>query len=265
MRTWRVVWICLLLCPCFSLPLVSQNTPASNAEGLSLLQRAAAQLVGGVPLNDIALSGTARRIAGSDDETGTVVLQATAAGAIHLDFSYPSGTRNEVKTADRTGEWTGPDGTAHEIAFHNLVNDAGLVPAITLGRVLSSAHALVTFSGQETHDGQSVVHLKAGESFHAKRANTATLLQHLSEMDIFLDSSTLLPVAIDFNAHPDNDAGLDIPVEIRFSDYRAVSGAQIPFHVQKYLNNGLILDLKFESAAVNSGIAPETFQLGAGR
>ena len=268
MRTWRLVCVPFLLCACFSLPLVSQNTPAMNAEGVSLLRRAAAQLVGGVTLNDITLSGTARRIAGSDDESGTVVLKATVSGAMRLDFSYPSGTWSEVRTAAAdgpSGAWIGRDGAAHAIAFHNLVNDGGLVPAVTIGRLLSSANTLVTFMGQETRDGQSVLHLKAAERFQAKRANTAQLLEHLSEMDIFLDSSTLLPTAIDFNTHPDNDAGVDVQVEIRFSDYRAVSGAQIPFRVQKYLNNGLILDLKFESAVVNSGIAANTFQVGAGQ
>lgn len=268
MRAWRLVPVVLLLSACLSFRLASQSTATVNAEGLTLLQRAAAQLVGGTPLNDVSLSGSARRIAGSDDETGTVVLKAAATGAMRLDFNYPSGARNEVRTADAdgpTGEWSGSDGAAHVIAFHNLVNNGGFVPAVTVGRLLSSTDTLVTFVGQETRDGRSVLHLKTAARSSAKRTNTAKLLQHLSELDIFLDSSRLLPVAVDFNTHPDNDAGLDIPIEIRFSDYRPVSGAQIPFHVQKYLNNGLILDLQFQSAAVNAGVAPETFQVEAGR
>ena len=88
-----------------------------------------------------------------------------------------------------------------------------------------------------------------------------TLLQHLTQTEIFLDATTYLLVAIAFNTHPDNNALLDIPVEFRFSDYRPVSGAQIPFHVQKFLNNSLLLDLQFSSATLNSGLSATIFQV----
>jgi hypothetical protein len=87
-------------------------------------------------------------------------------------------------------------------------------------------------------------------------------MAHLSQMDFFLDATTFLPVATTFNIHPDDDAGLDIPIEARFSDYRTVSGAQIPFHVQKFLNNGLILDLQFATAVLNTGLTASQFQVG---
>jgi outer membrane lipoprotein-sorting protein len=63
-----------------------------------------------------------------------------------------------------------------------------------------------------------------------------------------------------FNVHPDNISTEDIPLVIRFSDYRVVDGAQIPFHVEKYMNNGLILDLHFQSAALNTGLPASTFR-----
>ncbi len=81
-------------------------------------------------------------------------------------------------------------------------------------------------------------------------------------MDFFLDSTTFLPAVTTFNIHPDNNALLDIPIEVRFSDYRAVNGVQVPFHVQKFLNNGLILDLQFQTAALNTGLATSQFQVG---
>jgi len=89
----------------------------------------------------------------------------------------------------------------------------------------------------------------------------AAQLQHLSHMDIFLDSSTQLPVALAFNQHPDNDAGLDMPAEIRFSDYRAVNGVQVPFHIQRYLNNNLIFDIHLQTATLNSGLAAGAFAI----
>lgn len=68
-----------------------------------------------------------------------------------------------------------------------------------------------------------------------------------------------LPAAITYNIHPDNNALLDIPVEIDFSDYRLVSGVQIPFHIQKCLNNSLLLDFQVQNAAINSGLSASEF------
>jgi outer membrane lipoprotein-sorting protein len=70
----------------------------------------------------------------------------------------------------------------------------------------------------------------------------------------------LLPAALDFSIHPDNNAVIDFATEVRFSEYRAVSGVAVPFHVQKYVNNGLVLDLQFANAAVNSGLPASAFQ-----
>jgi hypothetical protein len=80
-------------------------------------------------------------------------------------------------------------------------------------------------------------------------------------MEIYLNSASGLPVALTSNTQPDNNLLLDIPVEIRFSDYRAVNGAQVPFHVEKYLNNTLILDLHFDAVTLNTGLSVSDFQV----
>lgn len=52
---------------------------------------------------------------------------------------------------------------------------------------------------------------------------------------------------------------LDIPTEIHFSDYRTVNGVPIPFHVQKYVNNSLTLDLQFQTAVLNNNLPASVF------
>lgn len=78
-------------------------------------------------------------------------------------------------------------------------------------------------------------------------------------MDFFLDPATLLPLAISFNTHPDDNALRDIPVEIRFSDYRLVNGVQVPFHIQKFLNGSLSLDVQVQNVVINSGLSANEF------
>ncbi|PYU30180.1 MAG: hypothetical protein DMG28_19510 [Acidobacteria bacterium] len=76
---------------------------------------------------------------------------------------------------------------------------------------------------------------------------------------MYLDSASLLPVAITFNLHPDVDAGTDIAGEVRFSDYRLVSGIRVPFHVQEFLNGGLVLDILISNVTVNLGLQDTDF------
>ncbi|HYL85216.1 MAG TPA: hypothetical protein VE263_13350 [Candidatus Angelobacter sp.] len=260
-RTNFAVFFSLL----FAIPVFPQQTatsnPQSSPQAIALLQQSLAALTGGQSITDVTLSGTARRIAGSDDESGSAILKASASLGNRIDLSLPSGPRSEVRnvsTSEQIGSWSGTDGVAHPISQHNLVTDAGWFSAFALVTFVSPPN-VVTYVGPETRNGSSVIHLGAFQQFPGIKATVAAQLQRLSQTQIFLDSSTLLPVAITFTTHPDNNSSLDIPVEIDFSDYRNINGAQVPFHIQRYLNGSLSLDLQFQNVAINSGIPPSTF------
>jgi hypothetical protein len=264
MRVTRPV----ILLSVFAFALVSsraqQSPGVSSPQVIQLLQRALKALTNGTSLQDITLTGTARRIAGSDDETGQATLSATAGGS-RIDLNLSSGPRTEIYNGSGgspAGTWSGPDGVAHAISFHNLLTDpAWFFPAFPITHGASPAY-VATYVGHETRDGQAVEHLTISQVSAAQSPAGVPTMSNLSQMDFFLDSTTFLPLAVTFNTHPDNNAVLDIPIEIRFSDYRVVNGVQIPFHVQKFLNNGLILDLQFSSAALNSGLTASQFQVG---
>lgn len=262
LRVCAVVFLLVLAIPVFPQTLTTQSSPQAP----TLLHEALTALNGGQSITDVTLSGTAHRIAGSEDESGTATYKAIF-GANRLDLSLPSGPFSEIANstgASPGGSWSGPDGVAHPMALHNLMNQASISPAFTLATLASAQHSVAILVGQEMKNGASVYHLSASQQFPQMRGKTAALSQRLSQIDVFLDASTLLPVALDFNAHPDNDAGLDIPVELLFSDYRTVNGVQIPFHVQKFFNGSLLLDLQFTSAQLNSGLSATDFTIEAG-
>lgn len=239
--------------------------PASSTQATTLLAQSAAALTGAARISDVTLSGTVERIAGSDDETGTAVLKTIAAGAISITLSLPSGTRSEVEncsTATPAGAWSGPDGVPHAIASHNLfTGPAWFFPAFTVAQGLSASGYVATYVGAETHNGQAVQHVSLSQPSLLPNIPSAVSSEHLTQVDLYLDSTTLLPAAVDFNTHPDNNALLDIPIEIRFSNYTPVSGVQVPFHVQKYLNNTLVLDFQANSVTFNSGLTASSFSL----
>jgi hypothetical protein len=256
----------------FSLPseaqhpdtMTAQPSAAQASQGAALVQRAFTATGGSIPIADVTLVGTARRIAGSDDESGTATLKALATGETRVDFSFPSGTRSDVCWIDRkhrVGQWVGPDGVWQITPPHNLMVDpAWFFPALLLRSISSSQDFVASHAGSELRNEHSVEHLSAFRPFKLAPGDLARMFQRASQVEIYLDAATLLPAALTFNTHPDNDAGRDIPVEIRYSDYRNVNGVQVPFHVEKFLNNSLVLEFQFQTAVINSGIVPTIFR-----
>jgi hypothetical protein len=249
----------------FLIPSVAQQPSATDPQAVALLQRAFSALGGGQALKDVTLSGTARRIAGSDDDSGTVILKALASGAGRMDLSLSSGQLTEIQNSSGgipIGAWSGPDRVSHSASEHNLKTDsAWFFPPLTLARFSNPQICTASYIGQETRNGQSVLHITAWQQFSNLDPQGAAFSQRLSQTELFLDPSTLLPVATTFNIHSDKNALLDIPVEIRFSDYRSVSGVQVPFHVQKYINESLTLDLQLQKVVFNTGLLATDFAI----
>jgi hypothetical protein len=237
--------------------------PTSSQQAATLLAQSAKVLTGSTTINDVTLTGSVEWKAGSDDETGTATYKALP-NANRLDMSFSSGTRSEVRNGNDSspvGAWTGIDGVSHGMAHHNLLTDPGWFPLFALSNINASSNSLVTYVGLETRSGASVIHLAAMQQFSSSVDSNATLLQHLSQVDIYLDPTTFLPVSFVFSAHPDVNALLDIPTEIHFSNYQSFGGTQIPLHVQKFVNDSLTVDLQFEHAVLNSGLSASMFAI----
>jgi len=237
-----------------------QSQPPATVQVPVFLQQSLGALTKGMAINDVTLTGSARRVAGSTDETGTATLQALTTGETRVGWSFPSGVQTEILTNSvngPAGQWIGPDGTSQIIPQHNLfIDPAWFFPALLIYRATSSQSSVLIDVGSEVRDGQPVEHLTMSQQFPGTTTSISALMQHLSETELYVDPSSLLPVAIAFKIHPDKNVLRDIPAEIRFSDYRIVSGAQVPFHVQRYVSGVLTLDLQFQTVALNTGLAP---------
>ncbi len=268
MRSSRFVFLLVLLVLLVSAKSALARQASSSApQATVLLQHALAALTGGHPITDVTLSGTVERIAGSDDESGTVVIKALAGTGSIIDLTFPSGPRSEIRntsSAPAVGSWSGPDSVSHATADSNLVTDPGWFPAFALAGFATSQNAIITYVGQETKNGSAVIHITASIQFPGRGAAGGAFMQHFSQTEIYLDPSTLLPVAIAYSIHPDKNSSLDIPTEIDYSDYQLRNGSQIPLHIQKLVNNVLNLDLKLTNAVVNSGLSAATFAVGSG-
>jgi hypothetical protein len=245
-------------------PINARQTTTSTTSPSTLLAQSAAALAGSVTISDVTLSGNAQSMVGSDDESGTVALKAMAPGESRMDLSLSASSRSEIRSFDANGNvvgaWSGSDAVQHAISFHNLLTDSSwFFPALTVNRLVANTAAVGIYVGQETLNGQSVLHVSFSQPPAITTTSGSAIMQHLTQMDLYLNPTTYLPVALSFAVHPDNNELLDIPVQILFSNYQTVSGVQIPFHIQKFQNGCLSLDLQVQSATLNLGLTASEF------
>jgi len=247
------LFVCAVVSPALA---CAQSSPVSTT-----LQSALQAMVGKDSIQDVTLSGTAETIAGSSDETTPFTYQATMAGSSRLEIPLSAGTLTEaclVASTGPSGQWSRGDGVIHTMAQHNLLAGLGWAfPAIVVSKLLTDTTMAASYVGLEG----SLMHFSASGQLPGASQTAAALQQHLTHIDIWLDASTLLPAKLSFNTHPTNNAALDIPVSVEFSQYQAFGGVLLPSHVQKFLNNTLTLDLQMQSATFNSGLPPTTFTI----
>jgi hypothetical protein len=242
------------------------SPPTKSPQAVALASQAIAAMTRGVGVSDVTLTGTAVQTAGSDQQSGTVTLQAKGTQESRLAMSLSASTYTEIRNfseGSSEGSWTGSDGTPHLMALHNCFTDpVWFFPALSsLASAVTNADASLEYVGQETLQGLSVQHLRVFQVVSSPDANAVQLIQHLSTIDIFLDSSSALPVLMAYTRHPDSNASADILVEIQFSNYQSTNGIRIPLHVQQFTNGGLTLDMNLTAVTLNSGLSDSNFAI----
>ncbi len=246
--------------------LFSQDqTPVSDPQAVALAQQSIAALTNGVAVSDVTLTGNATWIAGSDTEAGPATLQAKGTGESRVDLNLSGGSRAEIRndsTGSPQGQMIAPDGTVQPSAQHNCwINASWFFPALSFLNATADPTLIFSYIGAENRGGAKVEHLQVYRYLAGQRPASISLIQRVSAADFYLDSSSLLPVAITFNTHADDDAFTDIALEIDFFKYQRVNGIQLPFHIQKLVSGGLALDITVQTVALNSGLSDALFSI----
>jgi hypothetical protein len=90
-----------------------------------------------------------------------------------------------------------------------------------------------------------------GLTFVSSNPSCRPMFLHLSAVDIFYNPTTYLPISVDYETHPDSSATVDIPVQVEFSNYQTVGQITVPFHIQRYVNGVLALDITISNVSWN--------------
>ena len=254
----------------FGLPLVlflvsvasAQQPPQSDPQAISFASQSIAKLTGGNPVSDVTLTGTVTWSGGTTPKTGTATLLASGIGESLMSFVFSNGTWAEIRDASTgvaLGEWIAPNGKSGQFASQNCATDAvWFFPS--LGSLAGGPNIVLSYVGPETRNGESIQHI---QSYNYQMSPTASnpTTQQLSTMDFYLDSTTFLPVAITFNAHPDNTATTNLLTEVDLFNYQVMNGVMVPSHIQKFLQGNLLVDLTISGASFNTGLPLSDFAI----
>lgn len=253
----------LFLSLCILVPTTAftQGQPASDPQAIAYAVQSIAAVDGGTNISDVTLTGTVTWYGGVTD-TGTATLRALGTGESRMDLALTGGTRAEIRDAQtgaQLGQWIAPNNASGNFASQNCWTDAAwFFP--TLGSLATGSNVVLSYIGLETRNGESVQHIQS-YVYQSNQVGPTPSPQQLSTMDFYLDATTLLPVAVTFNAHPDNNATTNLLVEVDFSNYQTVSGVVVPMHIQKYQQGNLMVDLVVTGASFNTGLSLSIFTI----
>jgi hypothetical protein len=232
----------------------------SAQSGITWAMQAMQALTGGIQVNSVTESGTVTRTLGSDQQQGSITLQSSGVMTNQITISVNAGNLSETRSWDGrrpSGEWTGFDGQQHPMRQFNCWTDAvWFFPALSLLSDYADPNLVFTDLGQIQYSGGFVEHIQVYRYYSNLPQDLQQLIESLSTVDYYLDSTTALPVAMAFSAHDDHDMGRNVPLAVVFGQYQSVGGIQVPFQVTELLNNSNYLQITVTSASPNGQNLP---------
>lgn len=241
----------------------TQGQPASDPQALAYAAQSISALTGGITIRDVNLTGNVTWTGGATSESGTATLLALGTTESSMNLVLPDGTRTEIRdaqTGTTLGKWLNPNNASGMFASQNCWTDAvWFFPA--LSSLAAGPNVVLSYMGQTTWNGGAVQHIQSYVYQPNPPPIPGPTPQQLSSMDFYLDATTLLPVAMTFNAHPDNSAGTNLLIEIDFSNYQSMSGVLVPTNIQKYSQGNLLVNVVVSGASFNTGLSLSNFTI----
>jgi hypothetical protein len=237
------------LLPVAAVPMMGQTALSPTDQLFIQVDKAFA---GTATVSSAALSGEVQTYAGSKESSGQITLTANADGSSSVVMQLDSGERSETQDTFANGQgctWTASDGVTQTTAGLNcLIPVAWFLPEVSLFSTQQPS-SNGTLSTETDAEKAPVLHWKMSPvpGLSAEMLNS---LPSLGEYDLHINSVSDLPSSLSYSLHPDDNAADGIPVSVVFSDYRLVDGTEIPFHIQRYMNGTLSLDITLSNAVI---------------
>jgi len=257
-RTYKPDVTVILLCIAVVFPLMLSGQTVPGVKTSSSIKQLSESFSNGKVVQRIQISGQVIKHSGSTEDTGTVQLSAENNGSSQMSILFSSsGQRTESQTGtglDAICQWTGTDGIAHAVPSGNCALSAlWFLPAFSLQPSLLPANLSIEEFGIETVGQSSNLYRHLRSRFLSTSASDeiSTSVSEQSKAEIGLSPDSGLPAVLAYSMHPDDGSPVQVAIEIRYSDYRIIDGVRIPFHIQRYINGALQLEILASSAQIN--------------
>lgn len=228
------------------LPTIAQNS--KDPAALSLLSQAAAT-AGARETASLQASGLYILHDGSK-----VPFRVLAdAGEVRWEFDAAEGLRSVVLDVNAGGGLRdGPDGQSAVL----LDDEAGWgferIPVFGLRQWIEAAQDRASLLDPVSDEGKAFDRVEVSRTDSARAAEQRRVIERATRSEVFLDRETGLPGRVRYFAHPE-DWRIDIPIDLRFSDYRKEGGVQWPHLVEAYFEKTLLWQISFEVVEIETG------------
>jgi hypothetical protein len=211
-------------------------------------------------IQDFRATGSITYFWGGKEVKGTATMQGRGTEEFSVQATLDEGTRSMVigKAAGTVSE-SKSQPTA--IPYHNTVNLGALsFPVLSLARALNDSSTSITLVGTASVGQRTAYQIRTQRSFNSVGSAGSTTMSYVSIKDYFLDTTSFLPLATRWMAHPPKDYRQEFPQEILFGDFRAVEGMIVPFSVSETLAGQKTWEFQAESFNVNVGLTESDFE-----
>jgi len=247
---------------------VLQDPQAANILNQALTVAGGASVINAI--KDYTATGNITYHRG-EDVSGTVTMNGLDVDQFRLDANLPNGVftqsfsdgRIGTKTADGNVSWSSPAApipgqtpkpipSSDSFPYQPPKFPGSLpVPYLQIATVLSTPRYMISYRGIVNIDGHPTHEIEAQEVFKGR----GDPMSEYNTSDYFIDVSTLRLIMIE-DLVPKN-----VVHQIRYSDYRSVSGVLIPFSIIEEMGGQATWEIQLTKIGFNAGLQDSVFAL----
>jgi hypothetical protein len=237
-------------------PLGAVPTQGSQTNQVISILQQSQTIMGSQPPQDSVATGTIQIIAGSSTDQGTVRILTRNFDQSREDVQTPDGTQEVVFSRNQACEIAGS--TRKPLKLELVVTSQSPdFPLALLASALGNPDTNVQYIGLESLNGAAAHHIRFWNTFTSQVDWQP--LADFSSRDIWIDSTSGLPLKLSYHRRPASGPVYALPVEVFYSDYRNIGGALYPYSIQKSLNGTPWVTITIQNVALNTGLTDSDF------
>jgi len=193
------------------------------------------------------------------DETGRLTIKTSAGNQFHQEETFVSGL--QVSNINGSQAYWSRNGQKRKSANQGaLYFQPDHIPALACLPNPASRGLRAEYIATESLDGHEAYHLKLSASPMGKSARLDAANALLSERHIFIDAGSYTVSAIRYSVFSPNALENRSVWEAFYSDYRAVDGVLMPFHMENRVNGAKFREVTFTNFHTDVPVTDDDFR-----